>query len=68
MTYEPVGPPASTCVLACNSNLTAPAYSIDMYSQLCVYDLEAKKVVHHRELELEGFTHYNALAVAVSTS
>lgn len=42
------------------------AYSIDMYSQLCVYDLESKKVVHHRELELDGFTHYNALAVAAS--
>lgn len=42
------------------------AYSIDMYSQLCVYDLETKSVVHHRELELNGFTHYNALAVAAS--
>jgi outer membrane protein assembly factor BamB len=42
------------------------AYSIDMWSQLCVYDLEAKKVVHHRKLDLHGFTHYNALAVAAS--
>ncbi len=42
------------------------AYLVDMYSQLCVYDLELKKVVHHRELELHGFTHYNALAVAAS--
>lgn len=42
------------------------AYLIDMYSELCVYDLEAKKVVHHRKLDLHGFTHYNALAVAAS--
>jgi hypothetical protein len=42
------------------------AYLIDMYSELCVYDLEAKQVVHHRKLELHGFTHYNALAVAAS--
>jgi len=42
------------------------AYLIDMYSELCVYDLEAKRVVHHRKLDLHGFTHYNALAVAAS--
>lgn len=43
------------------------AYLIDMYSELCVYDLEAKQVVHHRKLtDLHGFTHYNALAVAAS--
>lgn len=41
-------------------------YMIDMYSMLCVYDLEAKKEVHHRRLDLHGFTHYNALAVAAS--
>lgn len=42
------------------------AYLIDMYSELCTYDLDAKRVVHHRKLELHGFTHYNALAVAAS--
>ena len=39
---------------------------IDMYSELCVYDIEAQKLVHHRKLDLHGFTHYNALAVAAS--
>jgi len=39
---------------------------VDMYAKLCVYDLEAKKVVHHETLDLHGFTHYNALAVAAS--
>jgi hypothetical protein len=42
------------------------AYMVDMYAKLCVYDLEAKKVVHHETLDLHGFTHYNALAVAAS--
>lgn len=42
------------------------AYMVDMYSELCVYDLKAQKVVHHRTLDLNGFTHYNALAVAAS--
>ena len=42
------------------------AYLVDMYSELYVYDLEMKRVVHHRTLELNGFTHYNALAVAAS--
>lgn len=41
-------------------------YMIDMYSELCVYDIEAQKLVHHRKLDLHGFTHYNALAVAAS--
>lgn len=41
-------------------------YMVDMYSELCTYDLEAKKVVHHQTLDLHGFTHYNALAVAAS--
>lgn len=42
------------------------AYMVDMYSELCVFDLEAQRLVHHRRLPLEGFTHYNALAVAAS--
>ena len=39
---------------------------VDMYSELCTFDLEAKKMVHHQTLDLHGFTHYNALAVAAS--
>ncbi len=42
------------------------AYMIDMYSELCTYDLDEHKVVHHQTLDLHGFTHYNALAVAAS--
>jgi outer membrane protein assembly factor BamB len=42
------------------------AYMVDMYSELCTFDLEAKKMVHHQTLDLHGFTHYNALAVAAS--
>lgn len=41
-------------------------YMVDMYSQLCVYDTSLRQVVHHEKLELNGFTHYNALAVAAS--
>ncbi|HND55632.1 MAG TPA: PQQ-binding-like beta-propeller repeat protein, partial [Pirellulaceae bacterium] len=41
-------------------------YMVDMYAELVTYDLEAKKVVHHQTLDLHGFTHYNALAVAAS--
>ncbi len=42
------------------------AYLVDMYAKLVTYDLQTHKVVHHRTLELQGFTHYNALAVAAS--
>ena len=42
------------------------AYLVDMYAELYVFDLEAKRPVHHRKLDLHGFTHYNALAVAAS--
>ncbi|MFO0870925.1 MAG: PQQ-binding-like beta-propeller repeat protein [Pirellulales bacterium] len=42
------------------------AYMVDMYSELCVFDLEAGRLVHYRTLPLDGFTHYNALAVAAS--
>jgi outer membrane protein assembly factor BamB len=41
-------------------------YMVDMYSELCTFDLEAKKMIHHQTLDLHGFTHYNALAVAAS--
>jgi outer membrane protein assembly factor BamB len=42
------------------------AYVVDMYAVLYVLDLDAKKLVSRQQLDLRGFTHYNALAVAAS--
>ena len=42
------------------------AYVVDMYAVLYVLDLESQKLVSRQQLDLRGFTHYNALAVAAS--
>jgi hypothetical protein len=42
------------------------AYQVDMYQELYVSDLAEKKMIHRQSLDLAGFTHYNALAVAAS--
>lgn len=42
------------------------AYEVDMYQMLHVYDLAAGQPLYHEQLDLRGFTHYNALAVAAS--
>ena len=42
------------------------AYEVDMYQMLHVYDLAAGQPLYQRQLDLRGFTHYNAIAVAAS--
>lgn len=42
------------------------AYSVDIYHWLFVTDLETGKMLYRKETELEGVTHYNAVAVAAS--
>jgi outer membrane protein assembly factor BamB len=42
------------------------AYEIDIYQWLYVSDLKTGKMLYRKETELEGFTHYNAVAVAAS--
>lgn len=44
------------------------AYSIDIYQWLYVSDLNTGKMLYRKETELEGFTHYNAVAVAASST
>jgi outer membrane protein assembly factor BamB len=41
-------------------------YETDIYQSLYVVEVASGKMVHRRELELEGLTHYNAVAVAAS--
>jgi len=41
-------------------------YQVDMYQELYVSDLTEKKMVYRQSLDLNGFTHYNAIAVAAS--
>src|SRR5262249_48916126 len=41
-------------------------YQADIYQTLHVNDLKTGKLVYRREMEMEGFTHYNAVAVAAS--
>ena len=42
------------------------ASPVDMYQELYVSDLAQKKMVYRQSLDLNGFTHYNAIAVAAS--
>jgi hypothetical protein len=42
------------------------AYKVDIYGWLYVVDLEARKLVYYRKLELDGLMHYNAVPVAAS--
>lgn len=42
------------------------AYKVDIYGWLYVIDLEARKLVYYRKLELDGLMHYNAVPVAAS--
>jgi hypothetical protein len=42
------------------------AYETDIYHWLYVVDVATGRMVYRRETELEGFTHYNAVAVAAS--
>ena len=42
------------------------AWEVDMYQVLYVVDLKEKLPLYRRPLDLDGFTHYNALAVAAS--
>lgn len=42
------------------------AYQNDIYQSLYAVDLKTGEMLHRQELELEGFTHYNAVAVAAS--
>lgn len=42
------------------------AYQVDMYQELYVSDLAEKAMVYRQSLDLAGFTHYNAIAVAAS--
>ncbi len=44
------------------------AYLTDIYQRLYVVDLKTGKLLYRRDLELEGFTHYNAVAVAASNT
>lgn len=44
------------------------AYLTDIYQRLYVVDLKTGKLHYRRDLELEGFTHYNAVAVAASNT
>jgi outer membrane protein assembly factor BamB len=42
------------------------AYESDIYQTLYAVELSTGKMRYRREMELEGFTHYNAVAVAAS--
>jgi hypothetical protein len=42
------------------------AYMVDIYSTLYVFDLKEKKFLYHKDTELAGLFHYNAVAVAAS--
>jgi outer membrane protein assembly factor BamB len=42
------------------------AYLVDIYSTLYVFDLKAKKMLYHRDTDLCGLFHYNAVPVAAS--
>ena len=42
------------------------AYQVDIYQNLYVSDLETGKLLDRRPLDLDGYTHYNAVAVAAS--
>jgi hypothetical protein len=44
----------------------ALVYEVDIYQWLYVSDLATGKMLYRKETELEGFTHYNAVAVAAS--
>lgn len=44
------------------------AYLTDIYQRLYVVDLKTGKLLYKRDLELEGFTHYNSVAVAASNT
>jgi outer membrane protein assembly factor BamB len=41
-------------------------YLVDIYGTLYVFDLKAKKMVYHRDTELGGLFHYNAVPVVAS--
>ncbi|MCI0703999.1 MAG: PQQ-binding-like beta-propeller repeat protein [Planctomycetia bacterium] len=42
------------------------AYQTDIYQWLYVVDLASGKMLYRKEMDLEGLTHYNAVAVAAS--
>jgi outer membrane protein assembly factor BamB len=42
------------------------AYVVDIYQTLYALDLKTGKMLYRQELDLEGFTHYNSVAVAAS--
>jgi outer membrane protein assembly factor BamB len=42
------------------------AYLVDIYSTLYVFDLKAGKMLYHRDTDLRGLFHYNAVPVAAS--
>jgi outer membrane protein assembly factor BamB len=42
------------------------AYQSDIYQMLYAVDLESGKMLYRKAMDLEGFTHYNAVAVAAS--
>jgi outer membrane protein assembly factor BamB len=42
------------------------AYEADIYQTLYAADLATGKMLYRQEMDLEGFTHYNAVAVAAS--
>jgi hypothetical protein len=42
------------------------AYKVDIYGWFYVIELEARKLVYYRKLELDGLMHYNAVPVAAS--
>src|SRR4029077_12364984 len=41
-------------------------YQCDIYQVLYVSEIKSSKLVYRQELPLNGFTHYNAVAVAAS--
>jgi outer membrane protein assembly factor BamB len=42
------------------------AYLVDIYSTLYVFDVKSRKMLYHRDTDLAGLFHYNALPVAAS--
>jgi hypothetical protein len=42
------------------------AYKVDVYGWFYAVDLEARKLIYYRKLELDGLMHYNAVPVAAS--
>jgi len=42
------------------------SYLVDIYQTLYAVDLESGKLLYRQEMELNGLTHYNAVAVAAS--